>query len=793
MQNEARRHPGRAARVTSAADTSPATPARLRRADIVLLVFVVLFAFGLRLAYIWQLRSSPLFAHPQMDELYHDQWAQAITGGELFAAGPYFRAPLYPAFLAAIYTVFGHDYLVARVVQALLGSLSCGLLFLIGRRVFGTAVGAIAAFVAASYWMLIYFDGELLIPVLIVFLDLLLIWLLLRAMHGPSARAYGLAGVVLGLSAIARPNILLFGPAIVLWLVVIYRGRWWRALQYVVCVTAGCLLVVLPITVRNYIVGGDLVLIASQGGVNFYIGNNPDSDGRTAIVPGTPGDWWGGYHATIARAEQARGRKLRASEVSNYYYEQAWRFIRSQPGDFLRLTACKFRLFWSRWEISNNKSIHYWTERFTPIVRFLPIRFWLIGPLGILGLVLCGRRRAELFPIWGFVLVYMVGVVAFFCTARYRMPVIPPLILLGVYALFEAIRAVRRARWAVLAGGAAVLALAGALVGFTPDGEDSVENPSSYVMMGNAYEEEGRLDLAIESHRRALELDPGHLLARYNLGTVLAQSNRFSEAIVELRRALSTPPQLKYGETRETIASAHNNLANALVETGELAEAVEHFRVAVRLYPREARATPLLNLARTLSTLGRHGEAADALRQLLEVTPGNSGARCWLGQTLFAAGRYSEALTPLRQCVQLQPDNATAVDCLSSALIYFGRFEEVSALLHRALSLDDSWLVNRLAFLLATCPDNDLRDGAAALEYARQACPDVASCGPAYLDATAAALAETGRFDAAVRLARQALERARQSPAPADRQLIEGIEKRLALYESGRPYRLSKP
>ena len=54
------------------------------------------------------------------------------------------------------------------------------------------------------------------------------------------------------------------------------------------------LVVVLPITIRNCAVGGDAVLIASQGGVNFYIGNNPDSDGRTAIVPGTPGDWWGG-------------------------------------------------------------------------------------------------------------------------------------------------------------------------------------------------------------------------------------------------------------------------------------------------------------------------------------------------------------------------------------------------------------------------------------------------------------------------------------------------------------------
>jgi predicted membrane-bound mannosyltransferase len=306
-----------------AGDPHSATGLRPNWKDGVLFAAIVLSAFALRLTYVLQLRSSPLFDRPQMDERYHDQWAQAIATGETFVEGPYFRVPLYPAFLAAVYEVFGHDYLAPRIVQALLGALSCGLLFLIGRNVFGRAVGAVAGFAAASYWTLIYFDGELLIPSLIVFLDLLLIWSLLRAARAPAKLTYGLAGVVLGLSAIARPNILLFGPAVVIWLVVVRRRELKRGLLHVACVTSGCLLVILPVTIRNYVVGDDLVLIASQSGVNFYIGNNPRSDGHTAIVPGTPGDWWGSYYATIERAERALGRKLKASEVSRYYYGQA--------------------------------------------------------------------------------------------------------------------------------------------------------------------------------------------------------------------------------------------------------------------------------------------------------------------------------------------------------------------------------------------------------------------------------------------------------------------------------------
>jgi dolichyl-phosphate-mannose--protein O-mannosyl transferase len=79
-----------------------------------------------------------------------------------------------------VYRLFGADNpLAPRIVQAALGSLSCGMLYLIGRSAFSRTVGAIASLAAATYWIFIYFDGELLIPVLIVFLDLGLLGLLL--------------------------------------------------------------------------------------------------------------------------------------------------------------------------------------------------------------------------------------------------------------------------------------------------------------------------------------------------------------------------------------------------------------------------------------------------------------------------------------------------------------------------------------------------------------------------------------------------------------------------------------
>jgi tetratricopeptide (TPR) repeat protein len=758
---------------------------------------IVVLAFGLRVAYVLQLRSSPQFEHPAMDELYHDEWAQSIAAGKLYQEGPYFRAPLYPAFLAAVYRVCGHEYLAPRIVQALLGALGCGLVFLIGRQVFGRAVGAVAGLVAAGYWMLVYFDGELLIPTLIVPLDLLLIWLLLRAEQSPTALRFGAAGVVLGLSAIARPNVLLFAPAIVIWLLLRQRGAWRRALLHAAAITAGCLLVVLPITVRNYVVGKDLVLIAAQGGVNFYIGNNPASDGRTAVVPGTPADWWGGYRATVARAEAARGRTLKASEVSDYYYEQAWQFIRQQPAQALRLLGLKLLLFWRSWEISNNKDIYFWTAEFTPLLRYLPIGFGVVGPLGLVGLALCWRRRGELFPLWGFVLIYMVSIVIFFCTSRYRMPVVPVLILLGTHAAFQSVATVRERRWKAAGCWLLLLAVAVAFVNSPIGPQRYTSEPLSQVMVADAYDRQGDKAQAIEHFRRAAELEPGYLMAQHRLGVLLLREGRLPEAVAALRAAATATPNLSRGETMETVAAAHYDLGLALDKSNQPVEAAAAYQAALELNPTVANGKAAWNLAVLLAQLGREDEAVTAygqvikpFRAVLAERPDDMQALYGLGRSLYVVGRYDEALAPLRRVVALQPNHLMTLDCLSDALLRTGHYDEAIRLLRQALPLNKNRLMARLALLLAASPDDALRDGAEALRLAQHVCPQVAACPPVYLDALAAALAETGDFAQAAEIAGGALERARAAAVP-DAALVANLEARCALYRAGRPCRLS--
>lgn len=722
-------------------------PGRRGLTDWVWLGAIILVAFGLRLVYVLQLRASPYFAEHVMDPLYHHQWAAAFARGEVFWEGPYFRAPLYPWFLGVIYRLFGSDNpLAPRLIQAGLGALSCGLLFLIGRSAFGRTTGVIAGLAAASYWILLYFDAELLIPVLIVFLDLVLLGLLLAAGRRRSPVLWALCGLTLGLSAIARPNILLLAPAIVVWIFVLHRRHWRRAVGYTACVLGGCLLPILPITVRNYAVGKDFVLIASQGGVNFYIGNNRHSDGMSAVIKGDPGEWWPCYQAQLARAEKAVGRPLKASEVSRWYFRQALRFMYLEPGPAAWLLLRKLGYFWSGWEVSNNQDIYFMTSHYTPIVRWLPLRFWLVGPLGAMGLLLTFRRARELFPLWGFVLIYTVSVVLFFVTARYRVPVVVVLILLGSHAVCWLVQTVRARRWRSVSWAAVVLAGMGALAAHVPAKVDRE---------------------MLQEHRET--------------GAFLVSRGRFAEG----ERLLSELVRRAERVARPVDAESWFYLGFARLKLEDFAGAVQALRQAVRQRPYYLEAR--VNLGYALAALGRPAEAVAEFEQVVKQDPHDAPAHLGLAGELVRLGRVDEAIGHLLRAVELDRRNTRAALELTRTLRAGGHPREAERLLRAAAEHfpAEPTLTAALVELLALEPGMAAR--AEAVRIGRQACARLSPPNAGLLHATALACFRCGRLEQAVDFERQAVQAALRDGQTA---LAEKFRQALERYEAatrGRP------
>jgi len=610
------------------------------------LLGVFLLAFILRLIYLIQVKSNPHFFSPTMDPLYHDIWAQNIAGGNWVGSKVFFRAPFYAYFLATVYKIFGHSYVIPRLIQHLIGSFSCILVYSLAKKLFNRKVAMVASLLAAFYGMFFYFENELLLDSFLVFFDLLLILLLLRAKDNPKFLNWLVCGIILGTSAITRPTILVFIPFVWLWIFLLFiqdgstsfgfaqdksltiKRRLKEVLTFCVMFLIGSTLVIFPLTLRNYLAAKDFVLISSQGGINFYIGNNENSDGMSAIF--YKQDWQ--YHDFQQMAEKESERSLKPSEISDFYYKKGIGFILNQPQKAFKLLVKKLYLFWNKFEISNNQDIYFF-RRYSSLIRILPLGFWLIGPLGLVGMVLSSQKwKNALLPIL-FVFSYMLTVVMFFVTARFRLPVIPFLIIFSSFALVWLWEKLSTRELRNLALFFLLLFPFLILTNSNAYHLSVGDFSQAHFSLGNVHLKAGKLDLALEEYDLALERNPNLARAHLNKGIVFLRKKEYDKAEEEFHHELKINPDED---------KAYNNLSAVYRLQGLYDQAVGAAQKAVRLksyYP-EA----YMNLGLAYQNEGNYEEAKEALSLGIKNIPLFLEANLLLGEILQEEGKWDSAM-----------------------------------------------------------------------------------------------------------------------------------------------------
>jgi hypothetical protein len=561
-------------------DTTPTLDERLLRSPRKVALYLFLGALAVRLLYLSQYANSPFFSVPALDGLYHDVLAQAVVAGRA-STEPFFRAPLYYHFLAAVFKVFGHNYWAPRLIQATIGSASCVLLYRLGSRVLRPGIALVAAAAMALYGPLVYFDGELHTPVLEVFLTLGFLNLALMAWERRSGRWWLAAGLTLGLAAITRPNVLFVLPLTGLWLLCergVAPSRRWGA---VLALAAGCALFPGVVTLRNGLVGGDPVFIASQGGINLWLGNRDGADGFT---PSTPRRYRfdSEYEDSVAlfgqrAAEEATGRRLKPSESQGYWVRQSLAWWREHPDRALALTAKKLVLTWSHQEIRNTQAFDYMRREVAPVLWLCAFGFWIAGPLGLLGMLLAWKTEPRSRPLVVFVLGYTASFLPFFAADRYRLPVVPLLLLFGALAGFRlAELAGRRAARPLLrlAPALAVLALFVNVDWFRTVTPATLA--ADYWAEGNRFQRQGRLPEAEARFTQALKLDPANAEIWINLGATRYAGGRLPDAAQAFKRAIELAPEN---------ATGYYDLALCALQDGHAPEGKALLRQALQVEP----------------------------------------------------------------------------------------------------------------------------------------------------------------------------------------------------------------
>ena len=412
-----------------------------------ILFAILALALVLRLAHLWAVRDQPFFSWLAMDSQEYDRWAQGIAAGDWLGSQVFFQAPLYPYLLAVAYTVLGHRLALVYLLQTLLAVAGCWALYRAGREMADERTGLGAALLAAVYGPFLFYDAQLLKESLAVTATCFLLWTLAAARSRPGLKTWIGAGALLGVLALLRENALLLVPFL---LPLAWRreDRWPGLARRGGALAAGLVLALLPVALRNGVVGGDFLPTTSQGGVNFYIGNNARADGTyQPIVPGKQIPEL--ERREPARlAEQALGRPLSPGEVSRYWLDQALGWAREHPGDFLGLQLRKLGMFWSWYEWPDAVD-YYYVKTLSPALRLPLLEFGGAVILALAGLFLARRRLGAFAPALLFALGWMASTVIFFLFSRYRLPAVPALLVLGGAALAE----IRGRRAIALAGG----------------------------------------------------------------------------------------------------------------------------------------------------------------------------------------------------------------------------------------------------------------------------------------------------------------------------------------------------
>jgi len=607
----------------------------------VLLFFAALL---IRVIYLISIQSLPFTEHLSLDASAYDRLARSIASGDWLGHTVFYQAPLYPYLLAIVYKVFGHHLNLVRLLQLTLGAINCVIIFWMARRLFDRKAAFWSGCLMVGYGIFVFYEGAIGKDGISVFATDLTLLALLWSVDRRAWYLWFLSGAAFGLSILTRGNLLVVAPLLVFWIVVVLRKESLRRiLGGAAAFVAGTALFVLPVTLRNYVVGNDFVLTTAQAGQNFYIGNNPRASGffeNPQNVRLNPK-----YEEEDFKAEALRRTgqtDMKPSEISNYWFQEGVRFVRADQGIALKLLLRKTAMFWNHFEIPDNYN-YYFTRRHVFILRILFLSFGIVAPLGLLGLFLARRLPGTwLFALFTFG--YMVSIVPFHMASRYRLPVVPVLILFAGYTVARAIDALKSRRFGGPALGLVPVVVMAVLINWKVIDETGTFK-APLTDLGIIATEAGEFDEAMAYFEKAIHIDPHYAPALYNMGNALVAQNEFSEAATAYRKALEADPEF---------LMAYENLGKSYIKTGQYEEALKTFDKALERRPDFVRA--FVGKALVYHIQGDYDGAIRFYNKALSLQSDLPAARYNLACAYARRGNVEEARKALKMAIELNPE-----------------------------------------------------------------------------------------------------------------------------------------
>lgn len=591
-------------------------------APYALIIFSVTLAF--RLYYIFQLNATNLFQPHAggLDDAIIDMMAQSMLRGDWKCGDPplviYYTNSFYAYALWAIYSLFGHSYLAVYILQALLGAAACVVVYYSALILAGRAAAVLASVLTALYGPLFYTTGFILGENL-CFFTFSSSFLCLTIFSRSLKTAWIFLGVFfLAVSMMLRPNVVIASFVIGLWGIFTMKNiPWRRLLRFVFAAFCAALIVLAPISARNYHFAGTLSPFSSNLGVNLY--------GMLAPVPATWGNLYVYLRDSIITAEKNEKRRLSPGEVSGFWLRKAGELVRTRRGvEFLS----KF-IFNNALDLINSaEKYDIWSISFighyVPLLRFPFIPFSVIASLACAGMFLGWKKRRDFALLYCFILGYALSLLPFTVSSRYRMLIVPFLAISAGYAVTELPRSWKGSK--VKAGAAVLIMIAVFVIAFLP--RKTFTDAEQYINLGNRLGSLGRAGEAEELYKKALALAPHSEFPYYNLGILFKNSEKYEQALPYFEKTISINPS--FNAAKGHLYEIYNNLANRAARAGKSDEAVELYKKAIANVPGSAYAH--YNLGVLYKSIGKREEAKEYFKRALSIDPNMDLARKQLEQ-----------------------------------------------------------------------------------------------------------------------------------------------------------------
>ncbi|MGD9269755.1 MAG: glycosyltransferase family 39 protein [Syntrophobacterales bacterium] len=610
------------------------------------LAFITILFFGLifKGVYLYSYAlNNPHYSIASMDSAVYLNWAYLILEEGWLGTEIFYRAPFYPYLLSIIFWFAPNNLLAVYIMQLVMGMCSVVLIYSIGKRIYCERAGLIAAGFSLLYSPLTFFETKILPTTTGIFLGLLSIYLLTRA-EQEKKWCYWMSGAAtLGVAALCRPNYLLMIPLLIFGILVVHRKRLRETPVPILILILIPSVIVGTVTLRNYVVGKDFVLISANAGITFAQGNNPWARGSIAVLPEFSGEVNNQRHEETQIAERVTGRKLKPSEVNTFWFKWGLTFIQEKPLEYLRLLLYKAAILFNNHELGNNYLLDV-DKEVTPWLRLAFLPFGFIMAWAVIGFArIFLERPAALALLAAFIGGFLTAMI-FYVNSRYRMALLPPAIILAGGGLDYLVRNPRRFGGILLTVG---LTFAISLSPFLPlhDTQLSRSHSRAWAHLGDAYRNNNQLEKALWAYENAIGMEPnnyGYYLEKLKLFGALGKSK---DEITEWAQ------QVTHKISREQYR--YLIIAEAYYSAKDYDKATEYIQKALSPLPKDPRL--YLYSGILLGRMGKHHQAREVFSEGLKKNPENIDLHYNYALACFMSGDKEEAMQAARKILRHAP------------------------------------------------------------------------------------------------------------------------------------------